>query len=332
MKHLLLLLLIFVFFSCKEESRFPVVKELEGTSLSVRDSLNDATRICIDGDVAILADQGAGNTLVALFSGKECSRLVGSGEAPDEVLSVQNMGVYDHAIDIFDGMGQCVKTYAYDGVLKDRTGRIEAYTNLYLRRLSDTLFVGCTYSDSVRVAVYGKSGAVLAVNGSFPFADSYRPSFAHAFACMSDIAVHPDGKRFAMATQYADALQIFSYENGELRLTVQKEEELPKYDVQEDTFIPNSGTKWGCLSIAADDKYIYLLYSGKVQQKVENPCIGNRIHVYDWSGNAVAELITAEELTSIAVADGKLYAVQVDESADYSPEVMVYDVGKLEDL
>lgn len=326
MKHCFCVLLIFTLFSCGEKGGFSVTKELKGVSLNIGDHLSDATRICADGDAVILADKGAANTLVALFDGKELSRLVRRGEAPDEVLSVQDLGIYNQAIEIFDGMNQSVKTYDYTGVLSDQSGRFKPYANLHARRLSDTLFVGCPYSDSVRVAVYGKGGEVLAVNDRYPFADTYKPSFAHAFACMSDIAVHPDGKKFAMAAQYADALQLFSYDGGVLRLVAQREGERPEYDIQNDAFRPNANTKWGCISITADGDYIYLLHSGKVQQQVENPCIGNCIYVYDWNGNPVVELVTEEELTSIFVKNGKLYAVQMDASTDFSPEVMVYDL------
>ena len=164
-------------------------------------------------------------------------------------------------------------------------------------------------------------------NYEYPFESSFSASYAHMFAMMNDIVVHPAEHKFAMATQYASALQIFEWNEKDIRLLIEKDMEAPEYDMKDNSFQVNNRTKWGYLSSSGDEQFIYLLYSGAVQSQVKNPCIGNHIHVFDWDGNAIAELEVPEMLSAISVCNQKLYGIQSDDSFGY--EIMEYDLKTL---
>ena len=106
----------------------------------------------------------------------------------------------------------------------------------------------------------------------YPFESSFSASYAHMFAMMNDIVVHPAEHKFAMATQYASALQIFEWNEKDIRLLIEKDMEAPEYDMKDNSFQVNNRTKWGYLSSSGDEQFIYLLYSGAVQSQVKNPC------------------------------------------------------------
>ena len=151
--------------------------------------------------------------------------------------------------------------------------------------------------------------------------------FRHYFLSRTEVVVHPAEHKFAMATQYASALQIFEWNEKDIRLLIEKDMEAPEYDMKDNSFQVNNRTKWGYLSSSGDEQFIYLLYSGAVQSQVKNPCIGNHIHVFDWDGNAIAELEVPEMLSAISVCNQKLYGIQSDDSFGY--EIMEYDLKTL---
>lgn len=330
MKFFFSLVLLFALLcACSEQSFFPVHVHISGQPLRIADSLNQVTRVYLLDSKLLIRDYDGKNFLLSYdLDTKAFSRFVEKGDAPNQVMSVQSIGVYQGLLYVFDTGNQCFKLFnAEDGTYVRATKRLSQYVNLFARPLDDNLLVGCPYSDSVRIAMYDSVGNVVSKNYQYPFRNSFSPSYAHMFSTMSDLTIHPTEKKIAMTTQYASDLQIFEYDNENLRLVVEKEMEAPEYSIKENSFAVNSKTKWGYLSIASDEEFIYLLYSGAIQQQVQNPCIGNRIHVFDWNGNAVAEIEVSEMLTSICVSNKKMYAIQSGTTFEY--EILEYDLTAL---
>lgn len=330
MKRLFYLLILTIsFLGCHQKSLFPEKRALTGKSLNLRDSLNQTTRIFAWNNKLYVKDfDGTHFILVYDLLQKKFSRWITKGEAPHEALSVQSLGIHNNQLYIFDTGNQNIKMYNTDnGAFISGNGRIKPYTTLFARPINDSLSVGCPYSDSIRVIMFDNTGKTLIKNYEYPFESSFSASYAHMFAMMNDIVVHPAEHKFAMATQYASALQIFEWNEKYIRLLIEKDMEAPEYDMKDNSFQVNNRTKWGYLSSSGDEQFIYLLYSGAVQSQVKNPCVGNHIHVFDWDGNAIAELEVPEMLSAISVCNQKLYGIQSDDSFGY--EIMEYDLKTL---
>lgn len=324
-----LLLTVLLTVSCTEKAVFPVQATLVGTPMNLKDSLNQTTRIYgADGKLLLVDFDGTDYLLMYDTATGRVNRFLENGDSPEQVLSVQSARISNGQIHIFDTGNQCLKSYDWtDGHFVSSSKRLEQYALLYAQPLQDSLYLGCPYQDSVRVVLFNGKGEVIDVNGQFPFAKTFPASYAHAFATMSDIAVHPTERKVAMAAQYASALQIFQYDDKGIQLLVENDIEAPEYDQNQGAFGVNERTKWGYVCLTCDAQYIYLLYSGAIQKEVNNPCIGNVIHVFNWQGDPVAELKVGEMLSKICVMGHRMYAICVSENADY--EIFEYDLPRL---
>lgn len=327
----ILLLLILLLGSCSKPSLFPISTTIEGKAFGLKDSLNMTTRICYNNNKLILVDKDD-KTFITCYDIEDntFTHFVEKGEAPEQMLSMQVIGVKGEKLYGFDTSNQNFKEYRInDGSYVGSTNRLINYTNLFARPLNDSLYIGCPYNDSIRVLLYNKKGEIIAKNYQYPYSEEFAPSFAHMFACMSDMLVHPTENKFAMTTQYAQTLQIFGYKEDDIWLITEKDMIAPQYNIENTSFKVNANTQWGYLSITGDEKYIYLLYSGAIQSRVDNPCIGNTIHVFNWEGEPIIELKVKEMLTHIYVANNKLYAIQSDASTDWGFEIVEYDLKVL---
>src|SRR5690606_2836991 len=68
-------------------------------------------------------------------------------------------------------------------------------------------------------------------------------------------------------------------------------------------------TRFAFVTGSVTNKYIYLLYSGKLNLVV-NPNFGRIIYVYDWDGNPIKEIVLDRDIMSLTVSedDKTLYA------------------------
>ncbi|MGL5561798.1 MAG: BF3164 family lipoprotein [Tannerellaceae bacterium] len=77
-------------------------------------------------------------------------------------------------------------------------------------------------------------------------------------------------------------------------------------------FAPSKDTRWGYLSVAATQEYVFCLYSGRLQQSDENFKSSKDVHVFDWNGNAICQLSLCKDAVSISVKEEQLFALIED--------------------
>ncbi len=118
----------------------------------------------------------------------------------------------------------------------------------------------------------------------------------------------PTGNKVVLAYRYIDEVEIFDVDKQTSHIT------RGPGDFELDPKIFQTGgrtinTIHTFVTGTVTDKYIYLLYSGKIDTEV-NPHHGNSIYVYDWEGNPIKKMILKKEILSIVVSadDTLLYA------------------------
>ena len=156
-----------------------------------------------------------------------------------------------------------------------------------------------------------------------------RDDVKHSFHVSSVFGVHPDGNKAICAFCPVAAFSIFQINKTTL-------EEKYRYVVNRDpgawspgSSMGNATISWkpesirGYLDVCADNKYIYLLYSGKKVGDRESPSyVCKHLLVYDWTGRPIKRYLLETEVSSIWLEENKLYCIT---SFPFS-EIVIYQL------
>lgn len=135
-------------------------------------------------------------------------------------------------------------------------------------------------------------------------------------------------RRLAWLAIWGDALQIYDYTN-EQAITLIKSE-APQPPVVASGGALEAATKIGVVSVAADEKYIYALYSNRSLKDAlklrKDALFCQKIVVFDWSGMPRSVLNTGKWLRAVAyhAPTRSLYALGLDDKGDYRVFRMPY--------
>lgn len=117
-----------------------------------------------------------------------------------------------------------------------------------------------------------------------------------------------DERKAVIACRYTDRIEIFDLELNTMKKIIGPLKFDPvffsKNENSHDNFIMSrtEKTTFGYLGGSVTNKYIYLLFSGKLQ-KEENFNLSNEIFVFDWEGNPIKKLLLDRVVSHIAVSD-----------------------------
>ena len=143
-----------------------------------------------------------------------------------------------------------------------------------------------------------------------------RDDVKHTFHVSSVFGVHPDGNKAVCAFCSVAAFSVFQIDKTSL-------EEKYRYVVNRDPGAWSPGSSMGNAAIAwkpesirgyqdvcVDNKYIYLLYSGKRVGDKESPSyVCKHLLVYDWMGRPIKRYLLETEVSSIWLEEDKLFCV-----------------------
>jgi hypothetical protein len=179
-----------------------------------------------------------------------------------------------------------------------------AYQRLVLLNENDSLFVGIGLFPR-RYALSKINGDTLFTFGEYPFREKFVSQRYEDLAMVfqGDIAVHPKEKKFVFATRASANIEIYEVKGDKPAFVKAYYFWPPDFNVERDN--PNSfsanftrDNKFGFLSTSVNEKYIYLLYSGKSGRTAYE---SSTILVFDWQGKPHIMYNLDREVNHIAV-------------------------------
>ncbi len=185
--------------------------------------------------------------------------------------------------------------------------------------MANNYFIGVGFMEKNRYAVLDQNGKTLSFNFEYPADDkNSATNFQKAMAYQGGLVANPNGTKCFSYCIYSEIFEI---------LQLQKEGTLTKIkDIHFDKaiYIPegdgkNSASavikkesKMAFLSGAATDKYIYLLYSGRViGTDFYFALKSNTILVFDWDGNPIIRYNLDVDINTFTVSEDNkiIYAI-----------------------
>jgi hypothetical protein len=177
------------------------------------------------------------------------------------------------------------------------------------RILSSGLFVDYTL---LQMDTLGKPLARLVSDP--PFKERHMPVRAgRRILNRGFLDADPAGRRLAMAYQWTSRIDFFTADGTRLGSVQGPRRTTPRYRHRDNLFFYDKAAEMAYVSLRATDRYVYALFCG-IDAKQNVPQLGNRVHVFRWNGDFVAELQLDQPVVEFAVSgdDRTLYATTVD--------------------
>lgn len=177
------------------------------------------------------------------------------------------------------------------------------------RILSSGLFVDYTL---LQMDTLGKPLARLVSDP--PFKERHMPVRAgRRILNRGFLDADPAGRRLAMAYQWTSRIDFFTADGTRLGSVQGPRPTTPRYRHRDNLFFYDEAAEMAYTSLRATDRYVYALFCG-TDGKTKAPQLGNRVHVFRWNGDFVAELQLDQPVLEFAVSDDDrtLYASTVD--------------------
>ena len=331
------LLQVFLFLGCKTGtgSIFPTAISLEGSMLSVGDSLGRILTLEAVDDYLLLMGMNEQTQYTILKPDLSyCFRFGRIGQGPKEMREASGvMMIRNGYLTLSDGF----KLYQHrlDSLYHSVDNPIVASRSevndamIWVTPLTDSLFVASgTFPNGKRFKVLDRSGKVYGYMNDYPLEEKTElPFYIVGISYLSTMTSHSTSNRFAVGTQYGSMLDVMEWNQQDSTLhrvggICEFKPRLTSKDYMgTPNFAPDAQTRWGYIYLDSDAEYIYALYSGRlVSDKDSRKC--NTVHVLDWNGNPVCQIILDKYVKDIAVVKNKLYALYED--ADIGFEVIEY--------
>lgn len=339
--HILLLLYLFLSFSCKESkySKHSFVdnfKKSEVINHSVVQLDKDSyfSRVwkiyhAGNGIIAYDVDDQFLFSFTALNQKKMVSKFGKLGQGPDEILGMVTATslIDNYTITFFEPNRGVLYKINFEDILNPKLSRKlsvkELGAILTLTPISPDLFVATGAFEEGRYLLLNKSGEVLSYNFDYPrFDNEDHFTNAHkAMAFQGSISVRPDGERFFFVCRKSEVFEIIEVtQDDKLTKKFEFHGEMGDYKAEGDGVNSISAaisrySKLKFIDSYATQQYIYLLYSDRViDGGVENPYSANRVFVFDWNGKPVKLFNLDVDVNCIAIneSDDNMYAYSND--------------------
>lgn len=310
---------------------------IPGQVLNESDVLAAPTDVEVMGEALIIADDFADQPLRILDRGEgEVVRALGrKGAGPREFESAFSIDVIDPAGEfmVHDVMLQRVtrvdlrEDFDGDRWVGDRSVQLKAEAMMVETAWAGDGMVGLGTFPTGRIGHLDTEGRLVRTTGPTPMDDREVPPEVRQQAYQSRLKANPSRTRWAVATRYADRLEIFD-DTG--RLVAEGERPYafePVYESRRSgdvaTMASDGDMRFGYLDITTTDQRIYALFSGRTRAE-GGANYGDIIHVFDWEGR----------LVDVLQLDARVIAVSVDPSGEalYGvrhnplPAILAYDL------
>ena len=279
-------------------------------------------------------------------SGKLLGTLGREGDGPGEyryVSSIQPLpgghGSRQRGLLIFDGTARRLTRFH---LLDPGTVKIDSPVTATvnaggymtgLAMLPDSSLVGPGLFTSHRLARLQLDGTLIEMLGPTPDNPNGLPVPVLEHVYQSTLAARPDGSRIALADRFMNHIELYGAD-GTLRRTVNGPIAVaPVFQVAmaggAPTMASDENLRFGYVGIAAGQRYIYALFSGRRRGDYgpSEATYADQLHVFDWDGNLVRMVKLDRDIANIAVApdERRLYGIAVGESE----ALVAYDIARV---
>lgn len=232
------------------------------------------------------------------------------GRGPGEILSGTNLQKSGDRAVIYDFNGGVCTSVNLNETIRTRTAVLDTIGNfrdkapkpVYIGICGKDGFVsGNSMDETVWYSFFGPEGNILSSVAAFGYKElsAYDRDYILSWHLSSKYVSNPSGTRVCVANVASPTLSFSKVDSG--MMTEYKRYEIAPPQARIDNILD------AFHGIAADDKYVYLIYSGhKPRGDVlpSNAC--NDLIVYDWEGNPVKHYHLSRHISSVHVAGGCL--------------------------
>jgi len=331
MRKLLFPLVALLALACKQKERSgsPETVFLKSETMGVSEHLGRPFTIFSMGRHLVVKDDQVDTKLTLFDLGKKPIVPVyagRSGQGPRELVGPGSLIPDSNRFLIYDGGKMKLLSCRLDNLgspdhdLQEEIS-IDQQAVIDIKKISRDVFLAVGVFPENRFMLIDGSGKITGKSGAYPVPLGVgTPDYVRGIACQSMLATHTEKRIAAVAMRYGEHIQFYQLGEGErdLKLISERSVFLPEYTTNNHNgspnFSPSEKTRWGYLSITSDDRYVYALYSGKLQAQGTDFYRGNLAHVFDWEGNFVRILELDKAVSSIARGQDRLYALYTGEN------------------
>ena len=286
------------------------------------DSIGHADFIFSNEDYIILVEPQL-DYLISSYnvSTKAFKRFLKKGMGPDELLDVQQISLYKNGTTIFvkSTFGKDIFLYSIkDAIVLDKIQVPENSVSLYF---DENQVISSKYGKK-RFSIYDEKSKSHFEFGDSILLDNYSQELISRILqgfCFGNVKL----KRLAWASFYGEIFEIYDYHDLDYVKTISSTQGvLPIVSIEQNQPVFSIDSKFGIVSIAATDKYIYMLYNENMLKdyaiKKQDVLLCNKILVYDWEGKPV-KIINVDKLIRSISYNKKhsvIYCLGYDENSD----------------
>lgn len=292
-------------------------RALSGEVLNASDALAMPTELEVLGDRLILADDFADRNLRVLRrSDGAIERSFGKkGRGPREFESAYAIDVIDPSgrVMVHDPMLQRVTWIDLDRDFEDgrwvsdRSVKLNADAMIMETASTPTGLIGTGSFTDARLAHLDPAGRLERTTGTPPVAPSEVSRQVWTRVYQSRLKPNPSRTRWAVASRFADRLEIYDADGGLVGMGDRPYDFDPEDLKTDDT----DEVRFGYLDLATTESRIYALFSGRTRAE-GSAGYGGLVHVFDWDGRLVDIWELDARLIALAVTpDGRrLYGIR----------------------
>jgi hypothetical protein len=286
------------------------------------DSIGHADFIFSHGDFIILSEPKL-NHLISNYNmkTKSFSRFLSKGTGPNELPDVQQIGLLKK-----DSLFFVKSTFSKDIFVYDFKNN-----SLLIQKQEPGDNVSFFFdNDKVICSKYGKKRFSLhdtQNKSTVEFGDSIIIANCSldlvSYVLQGLCAGNAELKKIVWASIYGDIFEIYDYGNPDnIKTVFSMKGVLPVIESSQDQPVFSVDSKFGIVSIAVTNKYIYMLYNeNKIKDfpdKKDDILLCNKILVYDWNGTPQKILKTNKLIKSISCNEKyrKIFCIGYDDDAN----------------
>ena len=234
------------------------------------------------------------------------------GRGPGEIVSGSNLHKFGDAVRYYDfTRTKCIeldieKSIAARAAVCDTVGDFSKGSRLvYMTSCGNDKFVSGSLADeNLWYALYDSQGRFLSGVEAIVGLSKDRDRALSAMLS-TKYASSPDGQHLCVANSTTPTISFASVSGDKLQETKRMQS---SFDAEKQA---HGRTAKGYFNgVAADDNYVYILYSGRRitdREMLPNEC--SHILVYDWEGNIKSHYVLSRPVCSICLTDDGFYAV-----------------------
>ena len=234
------------------------------------------------------------------------------GRGPGEIVSGSNLHKFGEAVRYYDfTRTKCIeldieKSIAARAAVCDTVGDFSKGNRLvYLTSCGKDKFVsGCLADENYWYALYDRQGKFLSGVEAIEGLSKDRDSALSAMLS-TQYSASPDGRHLCVTNLSTPTISFASVSGDRLQEAKRIQS---TFDAEKQA---HGRTAKGYFNgVAADDNYVYILYSGRRiadREMLSNEC--SHVLVYDWEGNIRHHYVLSRPVCSISLTDDGFYAV-----------------------